>query len=66
MTRKDYKAITEAVADTLKHCSHQDIEVTAISLLVARLIPVMMQDNPFQFDENKFWNACGFVALTKK
>ncbi len=64
MTKQDYKAITEAIADTLEHCSHQDIEVVALGILVANLVPVMMQDNP-QFDENKFWSACGLVAVNK-
>ena len=64
MTRKDYQAITGAIADTLKHCSHQDIETTALGIMVTNLIPILAKDNP-RFNESKFWTACGFLALSK-
>ena len=64
MTRKDYEAIAKAVSNSMKWCSHQEIDATAIAILMPELIAALAKDNP-RFDEPKFWTACGFLALKK-
>jgi hypothetical protein len=58
MTRKDYVAIANAVADVLKTCEVDSAESTAVEFLATKLADVCQSDNA-RFDREKFLTACG-------
>lgn len=54
MTRKDYKVIAQAIADSREKYGDDVTVAKLIGVLGSRL----KEDNP-RFNPDKFWQACG-------
>lgn len=63
LTRKDYKAIAEAIDKSTVGVDNEGFEVVHKRTLVEKLSKVFADDNP-NFDDLRFEDACYPIART--
>ena len=59
MTRKDYRAIAEAIKAEVEYWEGKNPQVTSALDSVAVKIANVMQNDNVRFDDTKFYIACG-------